>query len=170
MIWAIVSSRSCFCWLYRASLSLTWKEHNQSHFGVDHLAMSMCRVTSCVVGRGCLLWLVCSLSKTLLAFALLHFLLQGQTWLLFLVSPDFCIPILYDEKDIFFGISRRCCRSSYNQSSSTSLASMVGAQTWITVMLNGLPWKWTNLCHFWDCTQVLHFALFCWLCRLLYSF
>ena len=34
--------------------------------------MSMCRVFSCVVGRGCLLWPVCSLGKTLLAFALFH--------------------------------------------------------------------------------------------------
>ena len=25
------------------------KEYNQSHFGVDHLVMSMCRVFSCVV-------------------------------------------------------------------------------------------------------------------------
>ena len=31
--------------------------------------MSMCRVFSCVVGRGCLLWPVRSLGKTLLAFA-----------------------------------------------------------------------------------------------------
>ena len=29
----------------------------------------MCRVTTCVVGKGCLLWPVCSLDKTLLAFA-----------------------------------------------------------------------------------------------------
>ena len=29
----------------------------------------MCRVFSCVVGRGCLLWPVCSLGKTLLAFS-----------------------------------------------------------------------------------------------------
>ena len=29
--------------------------------------MSICRVFSCVVGRGCLLWPVCSLGKTLLA-------------------------------------------------------------------------------------------------------
>ena len=47
------------------------KEYTQSDFGVDHLVMSMCRVFSCVVGRGCLLWAVCSLGKTLLAFALL---------------------------------------------------------------------------------------------------
>ena len=31
------------------------KEYNQSDFGLDHLVMSMCRVFSCVVGRGCLL-------------------------------------------------------------------------------------------------------------------
>ena len=42
--------------------------------------------------------------KTLIAFALLHFLLQGQTCLLLQVSLDshFCIPVPYDEKDIFF--------------------------------------------------------------------
>ena len=31
------------------------KEYNQSGFGVDHLVMSMYRVFSCVVERGCLL-------------------------------------------------------------------------------------------------------------------
>ena len=31
------------------------KEYNQSDFGVDHLVMSMYGVSSCVVGRGCLL-------------------------------------------------------------------------------------------------------------------
>ena len=31
--------------------------------------MSMCRVCPCVAGRKCLLWPVCSLGKTLLAFA-----------------------------------------------------------------------------------------------------
>ena len=49
------------------------KEYNQSDFGIDHVVMSMCRVVSCVVRRGCLLWAVSSLGKTLLAFALLHF-------------------------------------------------------------------------------------------------
>ena len=39
--------------------------------------MPMCIVFSCIVGRGCLLWPVCSVGKTLLAFALLHFVLQG---------------------------------------------------------------------------------------------
>ena len=43
---------------------------------------SMCSVFSSDVGRGCLLWPVCSVAKTILAFALLHFVLQGQTCLL----------------------------------------------------------------------------------------
>ena len=53
--------------------------------------MSMYRVISCVVGRGCLLWPLCSLGKTLLAFSLLHFVLQGQTCLLPQVSLDFLL-------------------------------------------------------------------------------
>ena len=52
---------------------------------------SMCRVISFVVGRGCLLWPACSLGKTLLAFVLLHFVLQGQTCLLLQVSLDFLL-------------------------------------------------------------------------------
>ena len=50
--------------------------------------MSMCRVCSCVVGRGCLLWAVCSLGKTLLAFSLPHSVLQGQICLLLQVFLD----------------------------------------------------------------------------------
>ena len=92
MIWVTVSSWSCFCWLYRASFSIFGcKGYNQSDFCVDHLVMSMCQIFSCVVGRGCLLWPVHSLGKTLLTFALLHFVLQGQICLLLQVSLDFLL-------------------------------------------------------------------------------
>ena len=53
--------------------------------------MSMCRVFSCVVGKGCLLWPVCSPGKTLLAFALLHSTFQGQICLLLQSSLDFLL-------------------------------------------------------------------------------
>ena len=53
--------------------------------------MSMCRVFSCVVGRGCLLWPVSCIGKTLLAFALLHSILQGQICLLLQVFLDFLL-------------------------------------------------------------------------------
>ena len=63
------------------------------------------RVFSFVVERGCLLWPVHFLGKTLLAFALLHSVFQGQISLYsrcFLTSY-FCIPVPYNEKDMFFG-------------------------------------------------------------------
>ena len=40
--------------------------------------MSTCRVFSCVVGRGCLLWPVHSLGRTLISLCLLYSVLQGQ--------------------------------------------------------------------------------------------
>ena len=40
--------------------------------------MFTCRVVSCVVGRGCLLWPMCRVGRTVLAFALLHGALQSQ--------------------------------------------------------------------------------------------
>ena len=58
-------------------LHLGCKEYNQSEIAIDHLVMSMCRVISYVVGRGCLLWPVHSLGKTLLVFDLLCVVLQG---------------------------------------------------------------------------------------------
>ena len=75
-------------------------------------------VTSCVVGRGCLLWPVCSLGKTLLASALLYFVLRGQTCLLLQVSLNFLLlhpNPLWWKGHLFVVVvvsSRRSCRSS----------------------------------------------------------
>ena len=68
--------------------------------------MSMCRVFSCVVGKGCLLWPVHSLGRTLLAFALLHSVLQGQICLLLQVFLDFLLlhSSQLQWKDIFFWV------------------------------------------------------------------
>ena len=86
MIWATVSSQSCFCWGYRASPSLA---ANNIINLISVLTIWWCpRIESCVVGRGCLLWPVCSLGKSLLAFDLFHFVLQGQIWLLLQVSLE----------------------------------------------------------------------------------
>ena len=87
MIWATVGSWSCFCWLYRASPSLAAK-NIINLISVFTIWWCSCVVFSCVVGRGCLLWPVCSLGKTLLAFALLHSVLQSQICLLLQVFID----------------------------------------------------------------------------------
>ena len=62
--------------------------------------MSVCRVFSSVVGV-----VVCYDQYVLLfSFALLHSVLQGQIFLLLQVflTSYFCIPVPYNEKDIFF--------------------------------------------------------------------
>ena len=53
--------------------------------------MSMCNVISCVVEKGCFLWPVQSFCRILLVFALLHFVLQGQTFLLLQESLNFLL-------------------------------------------------------------------------------
>ena len=90
MIWATVSSQSCFCWLYRASPSLTAK-NIINLISVFPIWWCPCEVFSCVVGRGYSLWPVSSLGKTLLDFALLYSVLQGQICLLLQVFLDFLL-------------------------------------------------------------------------------
>ena len=64
--------------------------YKQSDFGMDHLVMSMHRVVSCIVARGCLLLTVCSLGKTV-SPCLPHFVLKGQICQLVQVSLDFLL-------------------------------------------------------------------------------
>ena len=116
MIWATVSSWSCFCWLYRASPSLDAKNIINLDFGVGHLVMSMCRVFSCVAGRGCLLWPVHFLGTTLISLCPASFrnprpnlpVTPGVSWL-----PTFAFQSPIMKKTSFLGVSsKRSCRSS----------------------------------------------------------
>ena len=60
--------------------------------------------------------------------------------------PTFAFQSPLMKRTSFFGInSRRCCRFSQNRSTSASLELLVGAQTWITVILNGLFCKRTKV-------------------------
>ena len=104
MIWATVSSQSYFCWLYRASPSLSAKN-------IINLILVLtiwwcpCVESSLVLLEESVCYDQYILLSKLLAFALLHFVLQGQICWLLQVSLDsyFCIPVPYKEKDIFFG-------------------------------------------------------------------
>ena len=92
-----------------------YKEYNQSDFGADHLEMSMCRVFSCVVGRACLLCLhsICSgclqcILLTKLCWPLPCFILYSKAkftcYSRYFLTSYFCIPVPYNEKDIFFWV------------------------------------------------------------------
>ena len=124
-------------------LHLWLKKYNQSDFSIDRLEMSMCRVFSCVVENGCLLWPVYSLGKTLLAFSLLHFVLQGQIYLLLQVYPTFSWQIdgktLETVTDFFSVGSRITAEGNCNHEIKSSLL---------------FEWKAVaNLCE-WSCSVV----------------
>ena len=111
-MWAIVSSRSWFCWLYRASSSLATKD-------IIHLTSVLTvwwcpciESSSYFVGRGCLPWPVCSLDKTLLPLPC--FILYSRAKLacscsyLLLSTFGFQSPMM--EKTSSFDVgSRRSC-------------------------------------------------------------
>ena len=137
--------------------------------------MSMCRVFSCVVGRGCLLWPVHFLGKTLLVCALLHFVLKGQICLLLQVSLDFLLlhssPLWW--KGHLFWVLVLKSLVGLLEPFNFSFFSVTG---W-GKDLDYCDIEWfaleTNRDHsviFWDCIQVLHFELFCWPWWLLHFF
>ena len=107
IIWATVSSRPCFCWLYRASPSSVAKN-------IINL-ISVLTIWWCSYVEPYSVWLekgVCSeqcvLLAKLLAFALLHFAFQGQICLLLQVSLDF--P-LWHSNPLWW--ERRLCSKSF---------------------------------------------------------
>ena len=151
------------------------KEYNQYDFGVDHLVMSMCRVFSCIVGRGSLPWPVHSLIKTILAFALLHSVPQGQIWLLLQVFLDFLLlhssPLYW--KGHLFGVLvikglvglHRIVQLQFLQH--YWLGHRLGLLWYCMVCLGN---EQRSFCRFYDCIQVLHFRLSCWQWWLLHFF
>ena len=130
--------------------------------------MSMCRVFSCVVGKGCLLWPVRSLGKNSISLCPPSLctprpnlpVTPGVPWL-----PTFAFQSPITKGHLFWVLV---------------LKRLIGLHKTIRLQLlqcywSGhrprLPWYWMvclgneqkSFCRFWDCIQVLHFGLFRWL-------
>ena len=137
--------------------------------------MSTCRVFSYVVGRGCLLWPVHSLGKTLLTFSLLHSVPQGQICVLLPVSLNFLL--LHSSPLRLKGHLFQMLVLESLVDLHRTIQLQLLQHYWLGYRL-GLPWYWMvclgkrqrSFCHFWNCTHVLHFGLFCWLCWWLHFF
>ena len=146
MIWATVSSWPFFfCWLYRAAPSLA--------------AMSIINLTSVLTIqwrprvelslRGCLLWPVHSLGKTLLDSTWLHYVLQGLTCLLFQEFLDFLLsyfsPLWWKEHLFFWCWGFSCGSASEEYScnvvdlgSVPELERFPGEGKWFLLQYSGL--------------------------------
>ena len=162
MIWATVCSCSCFCWLYRASASLAAK-NIINLISVLTIWWCPCVQSSLVLLEEGVYYDQCILLAKLLAFTLLHSVLQGQTCLLFHVSLTFplCIPVPYDEKENFLvlvlegliGLHRTI---QFQLLQHYWLRCRLGLlRYWMVCLGNELR----SFCHFWYCTQVQHFGL-----------
>ena len=115
MIWSTVSPRFRFCWLYTTSPCLAAK-NIISLILVLSIYWCPCVESSVVLFEEGVCYDPLFSCKTLLAFALLHFVLQGQICLLLQISLDFLLlhsRAIFWKGHLFFGVSsRRSCRSS----------------------------------------------------------
>ena len=122
-----------------------FKEYNQSDFCVDHLVMSSVESSLVLLEEGVCYDQCIFLAKFYQSLPCFiphskdKFVCYSRCFL----TSYFCIPVPYNAKDIFVGcqFQKVFYRSSQSHSTSASSAFLAGAQTWITVTLNGLPWK-----------------------------
>ena len=160
MIWATVSSWSCFCWLYRASPSLAAKN-------IINL-ISVSAIWWCSRVESSFVFLeegVCYDQCILLANSLCPASFRiprpnlpvtpGVSWL-----PPFAFQSPVMKRTSFLGV--------------LVLKDLVGLHRTVQLLQRywlghrlGLLWYWmvclgnkqSSFCHFWDCLQVLHFGL-----------
>ena len=168
MIWATVSSWSCFCWLYRASPSLAAK-NIISLISVLTIWWCPCIESSLVLLEEGVCYDQCVLLAKLyeplpcfIPYSKAKFACYSRCFLTFLLLHS--SPLLW-KRHLFWMLV---------------LKGLVGLHRTIQLQLLqhylsghrlGLPWYWMvclgneqrSFCHFWDCIQVLHFRLFCWL-------
>ena len=150
------------------------KEYNQSDFGVDPLVMSMCRVFSCCWKRVFAMISAFSWQNSIsLCPASFHTprpnlpVTPGVSWL----------PILHSSPLWWEGHLFRALVLKGLVGLRGNVQLQLLQHYWLGHRL-GLPWYWMvwlgneqrSVCHFWDCIQVLHFGLFCWLWQLLHFF
>ena len=138
----------------------SYKEHNQSDFGIDYLVMSMCRVISRVVGKEHLLWLACSLDNSVSLCPALFCIPRSNlpvipdiSWL-----PTFAFQSSMMKRTSFFLVLalegvvdlQRTIQLLLLQHQ--CLGHRIGLLWWRMICLGNKPWLF---CHFLDCTQVL---------------
>ena len=167
MIWATVSSRSCFYWLYRASPSLVAKN-------IINL-ISVLTIWWCPCVQSSLVVLavtsVFSWQNSINSLCPASFCTPRPICLLLQVFLDFLLfqsPIM--KRTSILGVSSMSCRfiQLFNFSFFSITGQGVDLDYWYWMVCLGN--KQRSFCRFSDCIQVLHFRLFCWLLGLLHFF
>ena len=150
------------------------KEYNQSDFGVDHLMIFMCGLLLCCWKRvfamnSAFSWQN-SISLCPASFCTPRPNLPvtlGVSWLptlafqsLIMKGHLFCVLVLEGLVDLHRTIQLQLLQHYW-------LGHRLGLLWYGMVCLQN---RQRSFCRFWDCIQVLHFVLFCWLWWLLHFF
>ena len=155
MIWATVSSWSCFCWLYRASPSLGAKNIINLISGLTIWWCSYVE-SSPVFLEEDVCYDLCILLASFCTPRPNFPVTPGISWL-----PTFAFQSPVMKRTSFWCVSsRRSCRSS------RTIQLQLLQCYWLGHRL-GLLWYWIvclgnkqrSFCCIWDCTQVLNFGL-----------
>ena len=159
MIWPTVRSRSGL-----QSFSIFGcKEYNQSDFGSDHLAMTICSLLLCCwesvfAMTSAFFW------QNSANLCPASFCIQGQTFLLIQVSLDFLLlhsnPLMMKSSSLLVleGVVRLHRTGQLQLFQHQFLGHRLGLLWYWMICLGN---KQRSFCCFWDCTQVLHFRLCC---------
>ena len=149
MIWATVSSRSCFCWLYRASPLLAAK-NTISLILVLTIWWCPCVESSLVLLEEGVCYDQCILLAKLysplpcfIPYSKAKFASYSRCFL----TSYFCIPVPYNEKDIFGGVLVLKGLVGFHRTVQLQLLQCywLGHTLGLIVILNGLPWKQTEI-------------------------
>ena len=105
MIWATVSSQSCFCWLYRASPSLAAKNIINlilvlTMWWYPYVESSLVLLKVGICYDQCVLWAkLCLPLPCFILYSKAKFACYSRCFL----TSYFCIPVPYNEKDFSVG-------------------------------------------------------------------
>ena len=175
MIWATVTSWSCFCWLYRASPSLAARNIISLILALVIWWCSCIESSLVMLEKG--VWYDDWVLFAKLCYPFPYFVLYSKVkvacYSRYLLTSYFCILLPYNERTYFswvlvleglLGLHRTIQLQLLQH---YWLGHRLGLlQYWMVCLGN----KQRLLCHFWDCIQVLHFGLFCWVWWLLHFY
>ena len=172
MTWVTVSSWSCFCYLYRASPSLAAKNIINL---ISVLTVWWCPCDLLCCWKRVLTMINAFSCQNLVSLCPASFctprpnlpVTPGISWFLLLHSSPLCW-----KGHLFLALILEGLVGFHR-----TILFLFIQHLWLGHRL-GLLWyrmvclgnKQRSFCHFWDCTQVLHFGLFCWLWGLLHFF
>ena len=174
MIWSTVSSQSCFCWLYRVSPCLATKN-------IINLILVLA-IWWCTCIESSLVLLeegVCYDQSVFLQNSISHCpalfcsprtnlpVIPRVSWL-----PTFAFQSLIMKRTSFWllvleGLVILLRTVQVQLLHHYYLGHRLGLLSYFMICLGN---EQRSSCHFWDCIQILHFGVFCWLWWLLHFF